>query len=112
MDSVQEFDPLKHYRNKKEPLSTALTPIKIKQPKYTKYRLKPTQQELLREIQGNKCAICGCKSRLRLDHDHKTNQARGYLCHSCNRDIVILDKPDKLAKAMAYLAKPPAKRFY
>lgn len=34
--------------------------------------------------QRGRCAICGKRSRLVTDHDHKTGLIRGFLCQSCN----------------------------
>ena len=47
--------------------------------------------EELMEYQEHKCAICGVDdsfNRLVMDHDHKTGEVRGLLCHSCNRIAV------------------------
>lgn len=53
---------------------------------------------------GN-CDICGQHSDpLRLDHDHQTGLARGWLCNACNLGIGKLqDSVDVLRKAIAYL---------
>lgn len=41
-----------------------------------------------------------------VDHDHKTNTFRGFLCHSCNRSIGQLkDDPEVLWRAIEYLLK-------
>lgn len=60
--------------------------------------------------QNDKCAICGVSrsildKNLVVDHCHATGVVRGLLCFSCNRSIAILDNPDLLSKAQAYLAK-------
>jgi len=49
-----------------------------------------TYEELLK-YQEHKCAICGVDdsfNRLVMDHDHKTGEVRGLLCHGCNRIAV------------------------
>jgi hypothetical protein len=63
--------------------------------------------------QGYKCAICGAdsndtvngkKTRLAVDHDHKTGEIRGLLCGNCNRGIGNLqDSINFLQKAIDYL---------
>ena len=43
-----------------------------------------------------------------LDHDHKTNEFRGWLCHCCNRGLgCFQDNIQILNKAISYLTKPP-----
>ena len=75
--------------------------------------------ERQREIQSDLCAICGNpeksrgtrkhfdvgKSRLAIDHDHRTNKVRGLLCMECNNRLAALEMHDWLRKAMAYLAQ-------
>lgn len=39
-----------------------------------------------------------------LDHDHKTHEFRGWLCHKCNRALGgFNDNPEYLLKAIKYL---------
>lgn len=64
-------------------------------------------EKMLRDQNGH-CALCTkTKSlkgqKLAVDHCHKSKKIRGLLCGGCNRDIAILDNPEKLAKALAYL---------
>jgi hypothetical protein len=40
--------------------------------------------EQLMVIQNERCAICGRKWELVVDHDHRTNFIRGLLCRGCN----------------------------
>lgn len=54
------------------------------------------------------CAICRkparAKSRLFVDHDHKTGRVRGLLCLSCNTMIGhAADSPDVLRAGAVYL---------
>ena len=59
--------------------------------------------------QGGGCAICGAKSNpsgkaLCLDHDHKTGEIRGILCHNCNTGLGrFQDTLSVLEKAVSYL---------
>lgn len=59
--------------------------------------------------QNGGCELCGKgpqkDNALCVDHHHGTMRVRGLLCHGCNRDIAILDNPERLALAKAYLAK-------
>lgn len=64
--------------------------------------------EMLRD-QGFKCAICpanepGGKGSFYLDHDHKTGEVRGLLCHHCNSMLgMARDNPDTLRAGAEYL---------
>ena len=41
---------------------------------------------------------------LHLDHDHKTGDFRGYLCHPCNTGLDLFeDSPTRLQAGIAYL---------
>ena len=58
--------------------------------------------------QNNKCAICGTENpgatNWHADHDHKTGQKRGILCHKCNTGLGLLkDDIDILCSAIEYL---------
>jgi hypothetical protein len=35
-------------------------------------------------IKSNGCYLCGSFDKLCIDHNHKTNEVRGCLCHQCN----------------------------
>jgi hypothetical protein len=79
---------------------------------WLKYRLLESEYEVILRYQGGVCAGCGeppRKTRLAVDHSHKTGQVRGLLCWLCNRAIGILrDKAETAAKLGAYLASPTA----
>lgn len=63
------------------------------------------------EEQRGCCAICSTHQSdfnysLVVDHDHKTKEIRGLLCHHCNRGIGLLrDDPVILDRARAYLGR-------
>jgi hypothetical protein len=61
------------------------------------------------------CNICGTKDfsrsnggKFHIDHDHKTGQVRGFLCHCCNLLLgYAKDNIEILAIAIEYLKNPP-----
>jgi len=67
----------------------------------------------MRELQGDKCAICGQagfkmrvdnKHSLVVDHCHSTGAVRGLLCHNCNRALGLLgDDVERFKTAIRYL---------
>lgn len=59
-------------------------------------------KELKHEIAA--CAICGVKTKLFVDHDHKSEKVRGLLCNHCNLGLGhFRDSPLLLEFARAYL---------
>lgn len=56
---------------------------------------------------GDACAICGrppsATRRLDRDHDHRTGEPRGLLCHRCNRTLGNWITPEWLVSAFMYL---------
>lgn len=72
------------------------------------FKIDPLVYEELLKKQNNVCAICGeecaARTRLSIDHDHKTGAIRGLLCMSCNLGIgKFHDDIVKLEKAILYL---------
>lgn len=58
--------------------------------------------------QGNKCAICGdiSKIRLAIDHNHSNKKIRGLLCKDCNFGLGnFKDSKKNLTSAIKYLEK-------
>ncbi len=61
--------------------------------------------------QKGKCALCGksqvaCTRRLHIDHNHKTGEIRGLLCHGCNTGLGSFnDDISLLKKAISYLQR-------
>jgi hypothetical protein len=74
------------------------------------------EYQALVESQGGLCAICrepetamrgGVIRPLCIDHDHETGVVRGLLCSRCNTAVgLMLDDPDRLREAVAYLTIP------
>jgi hypothetical protein len=77
-----------------------------------KYDITLDDYEEMLISQNNSCKICGSISPNRknvkyfhIDHDHKTGEIRGLLCHECNTGIGKLkDDPTLLRKAASYLS--------
>ena len=80
------------------------------------YGLERSEVESLLDSCGHKCQICGGegfimngarhKAKLVVDHDHKTGEVRGMLCHNCNRALGLLsDSVENLRSAIDYLSK-------
>lgn len=77
----------------------------------SKYGLTDKDYDLIWQLQGEKCALCGRTKTLNeknfaVDHDHRTGQIRGILCLSCNGHIGALgDTVESLEKALAYIRR-------
>jgi len=80
------------------------------------YGITPVEYERMFAAQAGTCAICrrservrnnvGGTKRLAVDHDHRTGQVRGLLCHACNVSIGQMgDDPMLLLRAARYLAE-------
>lgn len=78
------------------------------------YGITDAEYAAILEHQGGRCAVCGkargITRRLAVDHDHATGAVRGLLCDPCNRIVIGRYDADALARAIVYLANPPAPR--
>ncbi|AKJ72242.1 hypothetical protein TPA4_77 [Tsukamurella phage TPA4] len=79
------------------------------------YGLEPHEYDELLAFQDGMCAVCRkarahTGGRLGVDHDHATGAVRGLLCAPCNEIVIGRYDADALARAIAYLADPPAPR--
>lgn len=80
-----------------------------------KYGITDEEYWAMFEKQAGCCAICGdvgvehlkhpdWQRPLHIDHDHKTGNVRGLLCHKCNAAIgLLMECPKRFASAMSYL---------
>lgn len=65
-----------------------------------------SQYEVLYDRQKGKCAICGTKTKLVVDHCHNSLDVRGLLCSTCNLGLGHFhDNVYKLTQAIQYLIK-------
>lgn len=75
------------------------------------YGISLAQYNKVLKYQGGACAICRSppgRTRLSVDHCHRTGLLRGLLCHRCNRAIGhFQDSAEKLERAAHYLIVPP-----
>ena len=75
------------------------------------YGMTPDTFDALLEVQGGKCAICGCSEeangqRFAVDHSHSTGAIRGLLCVKCNAGLGnFCDCTGRLEFAIEYLVK-------
>lgn len=70
------------------------------------YGMEPEDYQKLLIAHNKRCAICKKKTKLHVDHNHKTGRVRGLLCGSCNRGLGILKDSLKIIKsAERYLRK-------
>ena len=81
------------------------------------YGITSAQYDQMLEAQGGRCAVCRRlpgKTRLNVDHDHKTGLVRGLLCWTCNRRVIADHRGDEgavlLHRGGFYLDSPPAVR--
>lgn len=77
------------------------------------YGINGDRYEELLALQDGKCAICRArprKTRLAVDHDHKTGAVRGLVCSNCNHDLLggAHDNVNILFAAVHYMLTPPA----
>lgn len=78
------------------------------------YGITLDQYNAILKRQGGRCAICGqhssvFKTRLSVDHCHKTGLIRGLLCMTCNRALARFKDDDRLLQSAAeYIKRPPA----
>lgn len=71
-----------------------------------RYGMTAADYERMLEEQRYVCAACGSFTELVIDHDHKTDEVRGLLCHACNVALGLMrDDPERLERAAAYLRR-------
>lgn len=75
-----------------------------------KYNITLAKYNQLFENQNFRCAICkttnpkGKNNKFHVDHDHKTGEVRGLLCHFCNNGLGNFnDSVESLKEAIKYL---------
>lgn len=70
----------------------------------SKYQLSNKEYEDMFKAQNGQCYLCSSKSKLVVDHDHKTGKVRRLLCDLCNRGLgYFKDNPEVLIAAADYV---------
>lgn len=75
------------------------------------YRITTEDYNKMFQKQNGCCAICKVHTKelkrgLHIDHNHKTNEVRGLLCHRCNTALGLLDESiEILFECIEYLRK-------
>lgn len=88
-------------------------PDKVTNKRYkSRYGITLTEYKLKLKEQNNKCLICNIdekdsrSNKLVVDHDHKTGEVRGLLCHNCNCGLGhFKDSTQFMENAIEYLKK-------
>lgn len=71
---------------------------------YSKKNYRKKQEELTGRSKPELCELCGEKGRICFDHNHKTGNFRGWICHRCNVVLgMVEDSCDVLEKMKDYL---------
>lgn len=76
--------------------------------RFSRYGLTPDETALIKETQGQQCAICpmSIEKTFHIDHDHASNRLRGFLCPACNKMLgYAKDLPATLRSAALYLER-------
>lgn len=74
-------------------------PLHIRQKRiYCKNRYNITLEEA-EELYSQGCKICRSKTKMIIDHCHKTGKVRGSLCQSCNIRVGKYEKGKRLIRS-------------
>ena len=97
----------RNYRNEK--CRKCRTKLSALSKKLLKENTYPPKDYRCRICNGNENEVTGRRKNQGLwtaDHCHKTDEFRGWLCHSCNIGLGMLkDSTDNLKRAITYLEK-------
>ncbi|RBY84752.1 endonuclease domain-containing protein [Blastococcus sp. TF02A-26] len=73
---------------------------------YRQYGLTKSAIAALRDMQGDRCAICRDLHPQHLDHDHSSGRVRQLLCQRCNHGLGLFrDDPPLLREAARYVER-------
>lgn len=67
-------------------------------------RISIEEAEAALAIKPDGCPLCGRSDNLRYDHDHATDEFRGWLCHQCNLGLgMFQDDPELMRRAAVWV---------
>ena len=77
------------------------------------YNITEAEYQKILKFQSYSCGAClrhqsELKTRLAVDHDHRTGRVRGLLCYHCNRWVIGKHSQEKIQGAADYLIELPA----
>lgn len=92
----------KKYRRENEDKVRGQTKEKL----LRRYGLTLEQYDRMHKVQKHKCAICGRKMKLCVDHCHETGKVRELLCLPCNVLVGQFENhPERVEKTIEYIRK-------
>ena len=72
-----------------------------------------TDYNRIYNLQDGKCKICDKKTKLIVDHNHKTGNIRGLICNRCNLSLGFIEATkERLFRIILYLQRKPYKIMY
>jgi hypothetical protein len=93
-----------------EPLRQGKRRLRLSDHTLAKFGLTRQQANALWAQQGYSCAICCSGGKICVDHDHETNEVRGFICTQCNCMLGFAsDVPAVLERGAAYLRNSPTR---
>lgn len=105
-DKMRAIQKRRQEREKSDPAAK----LRKRNDQLRKYGWTQADYDLQLSKQNGGCAICfrkPGKTRLHVDHCHKTNRVRGILCHQCNWYLGTIDAdPSILDRIGSYLEVP------
>lgn len=102
----EHFNAYMRRYNAEHPKSVAFKKRASERVLKCRYGISREMKREMLALQNDACALCERKDkRLVVDHEHSTGKVRGYLCHSCNRSLHILDNQQLLQKAIEYCSR-------
>lgn len=85
-------------RNNKDKVRRVMYAYNLKQ-----YGLTPDDVKIMLLKQHHRCLICKLRTKLVVDHCHKSTKIRGLLCALCNRMLGLYEKEKALGRFDRYL---------